>query len=401
MKIASAWSVQPDECLAATEAYEMLLEKLQGVPHFIFLHSSCSYDNRELIKRLRALAPEVPLQGGTSCRGVMTESGFHGQDSKGMGLLGVFDPDGNYGAGICESRGDPETATRSALEQALNEASRPGELPVAVVISSYPGHEERVIRAIEKYLGPGVPIIGGTTADNDMTGQWQQFADDRVLRNAVSIGALFPSGEVGYGFHSGYEPTGCRGRATRAEGRVLYEIDNRPAARVYNEWTEGLISDILPGGGSLVPLVSLRPLGRPVGQVGSISYFRLSYPVEALADEALKVFTEIKEGDEVFLMKGTHENLVNRAGRVAEEAVEASPFKADEIQGALVLFCTGCMLIVQDSISEVVSGLQSGLNRAPFLGAFTLGEQGCFIGGENRHGNLMIAVLVFGPFKTD
>jgi len=27
---------------------------------------------------------------------------------------------------------------------------------------------------------------------------------------------------------------------------------------------------------------------------------------------------------------------------------------------------------------------------------FTLGEQGCFPGGENRHGNLMICATLFG-----
>jgi len=32
---------------------------------------------------------------------------------------------------------------------------------------------------------------------------------------------------------------------------------------------------------------------------------------------------------------------------------------------------------------------------------FGLGEQGCFIGGENRHGNLMVVVIVFGPAGGD
>jgi hypothetical protein len=40
--------------------------------------------------------------------------------------------------------------------------------------------------------------------------------------------------------------------------------------------------------------------------------------------------------------------------------------------------------------------LSASVGGKPFLGAFTFGEQGCFVGGENRHGNLMIATLVFG-----
>lgn len=259
----------------------------------------------------------------------------------------------------------------------------------------------RFFDSIEAYLGASVSILGGTSADNDMSGGWQQFGNDLVYREAISIAVLFPSGSVAYFFHSGYEPTGHMGRATRAGGRMLYEIDGRPAAEVYNEWTKGLISDILPSGGSLVPTASLTPLGTPVGKIKEFPYFRLSYPVEAHPDGAPLLFTEALQDSDIALMKGTPDSLSTRADRVASAAVDAADFAADKVSGALVLFCTGCMLAIQDRMPETVDGLKTGLNGAPFLCAFTLGEQGCFIGGENRHGNLMVATLVFGPAKVE
>ena len=397
MKIASAWSTESDADLAATEAYEMLFEKLQDVPQLILLHSSCDYDNEKLVRRLCKLAPGVPLQGGTSCLGVITDDGYHSHEGIGFGILGLLDPKGGYGVGIGESKGDPEGAVRSALNTALTNSGRPGELPSAIIITNYPGEEEKVIRAIEKYFGSKVPIIGGTSADNDMSGKWQQFGNDIVCREGISVAVLFPTGKIGYAFHSGYEPTEHRGRVTRAEGRVLYEVDGRPMAQVYNEWTDGLITDILPEGGSLVPTASFNPIGRPVKQVGDIFYFRLSYPVEVLSDHGLLLFTDIREGDEVVLMTGSRDSLATRAGRVASVAVKTAEFNEKEVEGALVLYCTGCMLTIQDRLPEVVKDIQTELHHAPFLCSFTLGEQGCFIGGENRHGNLMIAVLVFGP----
>jgi hypothetical protein len=54
------------------------------------------------------------------------------------------------------------------------------------------------------------------------------------------------------------------------------------------------------------------------------------------------------------------------------------------------------MLTVQGRLDEVVDGLRVALPDVPFLGVHTYGEQGCFVGGENRHGNLMISVLLFG-----
>ena len=401
MKIASAYSTHPDPDNAATEAYERLLAKLASAPQMMIVHSSCGYDNHRLVKQLRTLAPGVPLQGGTSCMGVITEAGLHTNNQLGLGILGVADPEGRYGVGIAEYGNDPAGTATSALTRALEQADRPGELPGAIVMSICPGYEEAAIQAIEDYLGASVPILGGTAADNDMSGQWQQFGNGHVFEKAISIAALFPSGDVSYSFHSGYEPTAHRGRASRAKGRILHEIDGRPAAQVYNEWTDGLISAVLPVGGSMVPTTSFTPIGTPVGRVGKIPYYRLSYPVAAFADGSIQLFTDIHPDDEIVLMRGTPNSLATRAGRVAKAAIDSARFAEDESAGALIIFCAGCMLAVQDRMGETVDGLKSVFRGAPFLCVFTLGEQGCFIGGENRHGNLMIATLVFGPIKAE
>jgi hypothetical protein len=54
------------------------------------------------------------------------------------------------------------------------------------------------------------------------------------------------------------------------------------------------------------------------------------------------------------------------------------------------------MLTVTDRMDDVASELVEALGGRPFLGTFTFGEQGCFLGGENRHGNLMFSTVVFG-----
>ncbi len=94
-------------------------------------------------------------------------------------------------------------------------------------------------------------------------------------------------------------------------------------------------------------------------------------------------------------MHGDSNALVSRAGRVASEALARASLTRDQIAGALVIYCAGCMLSVRERMPEVVAGLREELGDVPFLGAFTFGEQGCFLGGENRHGNLMISVTLF------
>ncbi len=93
-------------------------------------------------------------------------------------------------------------------------------------------------------------------------------------------------------------------------------------------------------------------------------------------------------------MHGTVDSLISRAGRVAVSALETAQVDSTELAGALVVYCAGCMLTVQERLDEVVESFQKSLPDTPFLGTFTFGEQGCFLNGENRHGNLMISVLL-------
>lgn len=141
---------------------------------------------------------------------------------------------------------------------------------------------------------------------------------------------------------------------------------------------------------------SLFPLGRVVGNTGGVPYFQLSHPDSITSEKSLTLFSNIQVGDEVYLMQGSVESLVSRAERVAQTAIQLSEADPSRIAGALVIYCAGCMLTVKDRMSDVVKSICSGLGEGvPFLGSFTFGEQGCFLGGENRHGNLMISILVF------
>ncbi len=394
MKIATSWSTEERPDIAAA-LYEKIREELGTAPDLLVLHCSVTYDAREVSAALHRCAGDIPVHGGTSCLGVMTQAGFHSENARGMGLLGLSDPDGAYGVGAADLGEDPAAAAREALSMALEQAGCAGETPAMIWMTAAPGNEELLIEGLTSVVGNNVPIAGGSAADNTVSGEWSLFSAGQVHENAVVITAMFPSSEVFFAFHSGYEPTGKGGTVTRAEGRKLAEIDGRPAAGVYNEWTGGLFSGSLEHGGNILSQATFSPLGRKVGEVAGLPYFQLSHPNAVTPDAALTLFTDIAAGDEVVLMSGTEDSLVSRVGRVASSTLRTNSAAPGEIAGALIIYCAGCMLSVQDRCDEVVQGLRDALPGVPFLGAFTFGEQGCFLGGENRHGNLMISVLLF------
>lgn len=394
MKIATGFSTKSAGAEAIREAYQQLHTQLGHSPTIVALYASVTYSPQELLTTFQELAPNVPLAGSTSCLGVMTTQGFHSNLGTGLGLFGIYDPAGSYGIGAQAITGSAREAGAEAIQKAILNADRPGEPPQLVWLSGTPGYEEEVLLGIQDVIGSHVPIAGGSAADNTVSGHWQLFDGEQVFGSAVVVIAMYPSVATHWAFHSGYSLTERKGQVTKASGRVLAEIDGQPAAQVYNEWTHGTVADDL-GGGNVLGKTTLNPLARLVGQVGDLPYYRLSHPDSITPEGAMTLFTNIEEGEEILLMSGTRQSLVTRAGRVAQTALDNGRVKASDISGALVVYCAGCMLTVQDRMNDVVRELNNTLPNVPYIGIFTFGEQGCFVGGENHHGNLMISVVVF------
>jgi hypothetical protein len=391
MLTASAWSRRSDPAQAVAEASDRLTARLGGRPSFVVAQHTVALAADQVAAALAVRFPGVPLHGGTSCQGVMTEEGFIADGSV-LGLFGVLDPDGAFGVASAELGADPEAAAMAAAERALDAAGRPGERPDLVWITGAPGREEHILGGLRLLFGPGVPVAGGSSADDAVAGGWSQFAGTQVHRDGVVVSVLFPSRGLSFSFHSGYDPTAHHGRVTASSGRTILTIDGEPAAAVYDRWTGGVLGGARQGGGNVLALTTLTPLGRVVQDVGGIPYYQLSHPNQVTPEGGLTLFSDIATGDEVVLMRGSPETLVTRAGRVAHSALGDG---TSTPAGALVIYCAGCMLTVRGRMDEVSAAVRSALGGRPFLGCFTFGEQGCLPGGNNRHGNLMISVLAF------
>ena len=132
-----------------------------------------------------------------------------------------------------------------------------------------------------------------------------------------------------------------------------------------------------------------------IGRAGGLPYHLLAHPQRLDPSGALSFLTTLPEGEEIVLMRGSRETLTTRAGRVVRSALESGDVDLDDVAGGLVVYCAGCMLTVYDRMAEVAESVRAAMPDRPFLGFFVLGEQGCFPGGENRHGNQMICASLF------
>lgn len=394
MKIATAWSTSENTRQAVTEAFVELINQFSGFPTWIAVHATYKHDGQTIIDTLNRLAPEIPIHGGTSCLAVMTDEGFHHDSGISLGLLGILDPQGAYGTAGLEIGLNPRAAGVTAARQAIIDAERRGEQPRLAWLTCAPGFEEDILAGIEEVVGKDVPIVGGSAADDEINGNWNEFMTGKVLQNGLVLTVMYPTTRVGVAFSSGYFATSRSGLVTDATKRTVHTIDNRPAAEVYNEWTGGVIKENLHGG-NILAKTSFNPLGRVVKTNGTLNYYQLSHPDAVDREGGLLLFSDVKAGEKLILMRGTKLGLVNRAGTVIESAVLSLGAKSNPVAGGLVIFCAGCMMAIQDEMKTVVSHLRASMSYTPFLGVFTFGEQGCISNGLNRHGNLMISAIVF------
>ena len=376
-----------------------LSHELDGPAHLVIAYVNVTA-GRPVVDALNAWADGASVLAATSCSGAMTQDGLTGFGDAGAAVFAISDSEGSYGTGFSEIGEDAVDAGSRAIHAALADADRIGEMPELIWINTSPGTEESVIAGIESVTADMVPVIGGSCADDAIVGDWFVSVADESATQGVAVAAFFPSVEVSHSFQSGYMPTGTTGVITRSTGRCILEIDGQPAAKVYNEWTNGAIDEAMHGGDpNVLGASTMFPLGRHIGSVGdggsALPYFGLLHPERVTEDGGLAVFADVSVGDELHLMSGSKDSLITRAGRVATEVAQDPDGSQREVFGSLVTYCAGCMLAVEDRLPEVVAGLNSALDNRPFLGGFTFGEQGALPAGENIHGNLMISVIAF------
>ena len=383
----------------------------------------------QVAAQLRALCPSAVLHGTSSCRGCITNEG-----QQRLGLLGIHDPHGRYASGL--GRGAAAAATareagRAAARSALANAGEGvlHEMPSVALINGAPGAEEEVLRGVEDVLGSGVIAVGGSCADDAYDGSWwccsasPAAAAAEVASDGVAVTVLWPSVRAQLISSSCFEPTAARGVATRAEGRVLWEVDGVPAAEWYARHGDADFGRELelaraaaaaaaaaapgappPPPRNVLDVTTLGPLGRRAAALGSDSLalaaadLTLVHPARLVpfADDPAKFglenFASFEPGDAVVLM-GAQRGLETL--ETHPQNVMGSEGLARGTAGCLVVYCAGCALKIEARLQRVAEAFSYSLER-PFVGMFTYGEQFRTRAGANQHANLMYAVLAFG-----
>ncbi len=402
--VSCGWSIDNNAINAVNEAASLVISEFgEKSPEYVILFSTVGYDSEVVLGEVNNFFPNAQVYGGTSCAAVITNDGYHAGEVGSLALLGVSSENISFGVGGADL--DEEDSARAAGEKAIIEAienaGKEGEIPAIVLITAAPGAEEEILFGIEDVIGKDVPIMGGSSGDNTIEGYWKQFVNDKVYSNGVSLTAVFTDLKVGSAFEAGYLVSENEGNITRADGRIIYEIDNKLAAEVYNNWTNGeVIGEALESSEGEITILSestFYPLAKIFTDPDETVHYLSIHPLSVnLSDKRLTVFANVEEGEKIQLMHGNWELLLNRAQSTPNAALENGGIEKGEGAFGIYVFCAGTMLGIPEGERPMMPLLVEEAIGVPFIGTFTFGEQGYISEIGNKHGNLVNSMVIIG-----
>lgn len=390
-RVVSCSSMNRDPAAAAGELANQVASQLGALkPRGIIFSSGAAYEPEALQSALRAQFPEVPFIGATSCLGTAVPG--HGL-ARGAAITAlVLAGEGfTFATAFDSDMGDLAAAGQRLAMRALGQV----RMPRFALVHATPGLEEGILAGLGPRLPAGIPTLGGSAADDDLSGRWAIYTQDGVARAGVALAVCDWPWKMAVNYQGGYMTTEKRGTVTRAAGRTIYEIDGQPAAKLYNEWIRGKLDEELRHSGNVLAKTTLCPLGI-VRRVGTAEMYLLAHPERVDATQAsLSLFAEIHPGEEVVLMKSSPAALEQRGANVARRALAWARLEPADVLGAVFIYCGGCLLAIQERGSAMVSEFEGALGKRPYVAQFAFGEQGCvWPGTPVDHGNLMASVLL-------
>jgi hypothetical protein len=232
--------------------------------------------------------------------------------------------------------------------------------------------------------GPAPSIIGGGTASTA----------------GVSLAVIYTGLSLGWTFEAGYDVSLPQsGIVTKTDGRIILEIDHRPAWDVYDEWLDGRLSEAARKSVSDAGiLLALNPCYREFKASGGqvFAAFSHAWPTAKNGSLLLAVSTSIQPGDRIHLSHGTWEVLMNRVANLPRAAKARGGLGIDDKPlFGIGFLCAGVIgVLPKAEFSTLPLMLDYGMNGAPYLAAVSSGEQGFLPGVGNKHANLSTGFLV-------
>jgi hypothetical protein len=331
-------------------------------------------------------APGAAAPSGATVAGMTGTGAIAGGGAIEEGCSAIaFERSLEFGVGVARgASGDQRDAGRVAATEALSALDGTGGPNVVLLfLDTRSGDQSEAIAGASEIVGPDVPIAGGAAGGPAPA----QIVGGEAIRDAViAIGLRWP-GPVGIGARHGCRREAAPSTVTRSKGRLLLELDGRPAAAVYQEKLG--FGDIGLPDEAFERIAVTHPLAQPEPHGGS----RIRHVLRRQAD-GLLCATHFPVDATVEFTHEEPDAIIAASGEAVREALV--PLGGRPARAALLFDCAGRKRAVAALLDEEVFGLTDSFSspRPPLAGLFTHGEiarvQG--EGGDLNHAVVVVAL---------
>ena len=387
MKALTGYSTNQNAREAGREAAKMAGKKKDA--KLVFAYMSCDYNVKEVLKGIKEVY-DCPVIGNTSFTGVVMPEGYIGGDKPFVGVMVLADRDMVVGVGFADRKSYPSAreAGREATKKARAMTKMPTrEQPDVMYMVASPTEEEFFLKGANEVVGR-VPLFGGSTADNTISGKWSLYLDGKVTGEGVAVALIYYNGSVVNQFTGAYRETGDMGIITKIKGnRTLVEIDGVPAVKKYAKWRGMKPSQMM--GDALLSTTITSPLGVK-DRLGDLVAIR--HPMFANDDYSMNIGANLAEGTAVIRMEASVDELISSVGETLKKLNERVK---KEVVCYHLVHCGGRRASIDARIGEVYKQIKKNVGDKPFIMEFTFGEYGYVDDGRNTTGGLMLSFTAF------
>jgi hypothetical protein len=342
-------------------------------PDFVFMFSTVGYPQPAVLAAVRETTGGAPLTGcsgeGIIAKGIADESNFS------VAVMVLRSDELKLVNGLETGlKADPADVGRR-----MGEAVRAsGDEDAALLFVLGDGLTINFDRFYEGFRETRagrspLPLFGGVSADNWAFKQTYQYGDDKVVSDGVAWALLSGKARIHSGVNHGCVPIGGKRRVTRAEGNVIYQIDDRPALEVLKEY---LLPEEIDNWSKAV--INLCLGFRTPAHIEGYDEFMIRFiPGKDEACGSINIQTEVAEGSDIWMTRRDPEKMAHGLSDLGAKIRADLAGETPKLVFQFDCCGRGKVILPEPKKLQLLADLQQQVGpEVPWIGFYTLGEIG-------------------------
>lgn len=346
-------------------------------PTIIITFISAIFDQELVIKGIHSIIRGVPL-AGCSTVGSISTYGSH-RDSVAVFIISSDSISFSCGIGDKASRNARLAGSKAVIKTfGLTHKSK---LKQAYIMfsDSLSGNNADILRGSQEVLGTSFIVIGGGSSNKSCIQKTYQYIDNEIQTDSVAGVLISGDVKLGIGKSNGWQPIGKPHKVTKARSNTIKEIDKKIAIEIYEEYFEKSFEKLKDEG--ICKLGINYPIG--IKQTNRNKDYLTRVPIAIEPNGSLILNGDIREGEDISLMIGDKDLVLESAKKAATEAMDN--IKEAKIKFAVIFSDISRLMLLRNNAYKEIGIIKETIGRnIPILGCYTFGEYAPFDTSESN-----------------